>query len=101
MSSFYPLRPVDGRRGSAELTASKKRALLACLAGDGALYQYRGTWRGSAGAHDFISGITVADLVRDGLLVLATDAVAAPAQLTLLGKWYAHSSARELRRGGH
>src|SRR5437763_552802 len=100
MASFdCPSPPIESAP-PIKLTTSKRRALLACLAGDGALYRCGGAWRSSIPSNDPISGITVSDLIRDGLMVPSPTDRLAPAQLTLLGKWYAHSFARERRRAG-
>jgi hypothetical protein len=96
MGSFSPHSPpADQRVPVQKLSPSKRKALVACLASDGVLYRCNGAWA-SGGAGDIIFGITVADLIRDGLLALSTNHKRAPAQLTPLGKLYAERAASEL-----
>jgi len=60
----------DRRAPFEELSLIKRKALVACLQGDGILYKRSGAWTSSnVGPHaDRFSGVTVADLSRDGLL---------------------------------
>jgi ABC transporter substrate binding protein len=62
--------PAERRAPIAELTPTKRKALIVCFEGGGVLYKHFGVWspsRESLGEHR-IYGITVADLGRDGLL---------------------------------
>ena len=54
------------------LTRAKRAALVTCLHGGGTLYKQRGVWVPSPidASEQRISGITVADLGRDGMLAL-------------------------------
>jgi hypothetical protein len=60
-------RVEEPNRIYANLSAARQKALLTCLTHDG-LEKRAGTWGGAAGAT--ISGSTVADLARDGLLAI-------------------------------
>jgi hypothetical protein len=96
MEFQIPPSPIgDQRPPTQKLSLSKRKALVACLANDGMLYRCNGVWAAS-GTSDIIFGTTVADLIRDGLLALATSDKRAPAQLTPLGKLYAERAASEL-----
>jgi hypothetical protein len=97
MGSFNPPSPPADRRVPIEkLSTAKRQALVACLASDGMLYRCNGAWA-SSGTSDIICGITVADLIRDGLLALSSNDRRSPAQLTPLGKWYAEAASQEVR----
>jgi hypothetical protein len=84
----------DQRPATEKLSPAKRKALIACLAGDGTLRRCHGAWASSVA--DPIQGTTVADLIRDGLLERSTSEIRRPVQLTPLGKWYADSAASEL-----
>ena len=67
-----PERPPgsgENRALIAVLSPAKRAALVACLVADG-LNKRSGAWHGIAGGKP-ISGVTVADLARDGLLSLS------------------------------
>jgi hypothetical protein len=86
--------PID------DLSLAKRNALVACL-NTGGLYRKAGAWHGSCGGKP-LSGVTIADLARDGLLtVTKTDRVGS-AQLTKRGTWFARTVLRhhELRMEG-
>jgi hypothetical protein len=90
---------VDERRAPIEkLSSAKKRALVACLEGDGTLHRCHGAWSPDCdgGAKERIFGMTVADLIRDGMLALSTTDRRAPARLTPLGNWYAQTATNDL-----
>jgi hypothetical protein len=93
-SQFLSSAIDDQRLPTGMLSPSKRKALVACLANDGMLYRCNGAWAASE-ASDIIFGTTVADLIRDGLLALATSDKRAPAKLTPLGKCCAEAAARE------
>lgn len=78
-------QPASGelRALIAVLSPAKRAALVACLAADG-LHKQSGAWHGTAGGKP-ISGVTVADLGRDGLLALSSDHRLGFARLTELG----------------
>jgi hypothetical protein len=86
------LAASDERRApTAILSSAKRAALIACLNG-GSLHKRCGVWTGpcaSAGEKP-ISGVTVADLGRDGMLTL-TMLRGAAARLTTRGDWFART----------
>ena len=88
----------DERRApTAILSSAKRAALIACLNG-GSLHKQRGVWSPPlANVGDkAISGVTVADLGRDGMLTLSTLRESAHARLTPRGNWFARTVATEL-----
>jgi hypothetical protein len=93
------LQPAsDERRApTAILSSAKRTALIACLNG-GSLRRRCGIWTApSASVGDKpISGATVADLGRDGMLTLSVLHGSACARLTARGNWFAQTVATEL-----
>jgi len=87
--------PNEPRAPLSILTPAKCAALIACLNGGGTLHKQRGVWTpSSAGPCDKrISGITVADLRREGMLTLTMVGKHASAQLTTRGSWFARTAA--------
>src|SRR5438128_12621353 len=83
---------------SANLSPTKLRALVACLAADGTLHRCHGAWTpGPSGfSEERIPGMTVADLIRDGMLALTTHGRRSPAQLTALGREFAEAATARL-----
>jgi hypothetical protein len=77
----------------AVLSAAKQNALVACFNGNG-LRKKDGSWRGAPDSKA-ISGVTVADLARDGMLTLASDRRLISAQLTERGIWFARTLLEE------
>jgi hypothetical protein len=65
-----------------ELSSAKRTALLACWISKG-LQKSNGAWRGADDKP--ISGVTVADLSRDGLLTISKSNGVGVAQLTDAG----------------
>jgi hypothetical protein len=90
--SLLRLGPDEPRAPTAILSPAKREALCACLEG-GILVRQVGVWTSpSAGPGDKpISGITVADLGRDGMLVLNILRRSASAKLTGRGSWFART----------
>jgi hypothetical protein len=86
-----PLAPSEPRALIAILSVAKRNALLACFAAGG-LHKKDGAWRGAAGAKP-VSGVTVADLARDGMLT--TDHRLGTARLTERGSWFARTLLRD------
>jgi hypothetical protein len=71
------------------LSVTKRTAVIACFENSG-LQKRNGYWGGtSEGRH--ISGITVADLARDGLFSVITNRPHASARLTELGQYFART----------
>jgi hypothetical protein len=88
---------AERRAPTAILSPTKRVALIACLNG-GSLHKQCGAWTapcGSAGEKP-ISGVTVADLRRDGMLTLTMLRGSASARLTARGDWFARTVATEL-----
>jgi hypothetical protein len=71
------------------LSAAKRQALLTCF-NPGGLRKKAGAWHGTENAKP-ISGVTVADLARDGMLTLITEDRTCSAQLTERGIWFAQT----------
>jgi hypothetical protein len=80
---------------TAILSPAKRAALLACLKGGGILHKRHGAWVSeAAGADDKpVSGMTVADLSRDGMLTITMLGKSASAKLTTRGSWFARTAA--------
>ena len=99
-SSAAPLlQPTSDERGAptAILSSAKRAALIACLNG-GSLHRRCGVWTApfaSVGDKP-ISGATVADLGRDGMLTLSVLHGSASARLTARGNWFARTLATEI-----
>jgi hypothetical protein len=84
------------RQGGPERTA-----LIACLA-DGTLSKRCGVWT-SQSAHACgrrIAGVTVADLIREGMLTVSVLGRSASAWLTPRGSWFARTAAAEIASRG-
>jgi hypothetical protein len=79
------------------LSSAKRAALIASLNG-GSLHKRCGVWAAPfANVGDKpISGVTVADLGRDGMLTLTMLRGGAYARLTVRGNWFARTVATEL-----
>jgi len=86
------LGPGEPRAPTAILSPAKRAALCACLEG-GILVRQVGVWTSpSAGpVYRPISGVTVADLGRDGMLALNILRGSASAKLTGRGSWFART----------
>ena len=86
-----------GRRAPIEkLSPIKQRALVVCLEADGILHKCSGAWTPAhAESHERISGITVADLSRDGLLTITVIDNRVLARLTPRGTWFARTAASD------
>ena len=82
---------------TAILSPAKRTALIACLKGGGSLHKRYGVWVSEAAGTDDkpVSGMTVADLSRDGMLTITTLGKSASAQLTTRGSWFARTAAAE------
>ena len=91
----HQLAPNEPKAPIAILTPAKRAALIACLDGSGTLHKRRGVWTTDSGQAR-ISGTTVADLGRDGMLTLTVLGRQASARLTARGNWYARTVAIEM-----
>ena len=82
----------------AALSPTKRTALIECFNNNG-LHKSTGYWCGaSEGKH--ISGVTVADLGRDGIFSVIKNLRNGSARLTERGQWYAQTlieSANEMQ----
>ena len=92
------LTPDDARAPIDLLSPTKRAALIACLNGGGSLHKRWGAWAApSPSACDKpISGVTVADLGRDGMLTRSTLDGNASARLTTRGNWFARTAVTEM-----
>ena len=92
------LAPDEPRAPTDRLSPTKRAALIACLNGGGSLHKRCGAWAAfSASADDRpISGLTVADLGREGMLTLCRLAGTASARLTARGSWFARTAMTEM-----
>jgi myo-inositol catabolism protein IolC len=88
----------DARAPIDILSPAKRAALIACLNGRGVLHKRYGTWSpSSVGTLETrISGVTVADLSRDGMLIVTVIGRSASARLTARGAWFARTAATEI-----
>jgi hypothetical protein len=87
---------AEGRAPTAILSPAKRAALIACLNG-GSLHKRCGVWTAPCAStgEKPISGATVADLGRDGMLTLTVLRGSASARLTVRGDWFARTVATE------
>jgi hypothetical protein len=85
-----PLIVANKRRAPiAVLSPTKRIAVIECFNNDG-LHKRRGYWSGTPeGKH--ISGVTVADLARDGIFSVAINLRHGSARLTERGQWFART----------
>jgi len=90
---LLPLAPSEPRAMIAILSAAQRNALLACFTASG-LHKKDGAWHGPADGKP-VSGVTVADLARDGMLTLNTDRRLGSARLTERGNWFARTLLRD------
>ena len=79
----------EGQAPIAELSLSKRHALVSCF-NAGGLNKKDGAWHGPQGGKP-ISGITTADLARDGTLTLTVQHRNGSARLTERGDWFART----------
>ena len=84
-----PLTLDKGRAPVSLLSTTDRTALIECLK-HGALQKHKGFWHGSPGCKP-ISGNTVANLSRDGLLAVTKYDRYGSARLTERGKWFARA----------
>ena len=84
-----PRLPGEPRAPVAILSAAKHSALIACF-NAGELTKKNGAWHGLPEGKP-TSGVTIADLARDGMLTLSTQARVVSARLTEQGHWFART----------
>ena len=91
------LAAQEPRAPTANLSPTKRAALLAFVNGDGTLHKCAGVWRSpAAGASERpVFGVTVADLARDGMVTVTITGKMAVAALTPRGSWFARTAATE------
>src|SRR5260370_14022625 len=87
------LAPSEPRAPIAILSPAKRNALVACFNANG-LHKKDGAWHGPPDGKP-VSGVTVADLARDGMLTLTTDHRLSSARLTERGNWFARTLLRD------
>ena len=83
------LAPSEPRAPIAILSPAKRNALVACF-NAGGLHKKDGAWHGPPGGKP-VSGMTTADLARDGMLTVATNHQFGSARLTERGNWFART----------
>jgi hypothetical protein len=83
------LAPSEPRAPIAILSPAKRNALVACFTAGG-LHKKDGAWHGPPGGKP-ISGMTTADLARDGMLTVTTNHRIGSARLTERGNWFART----------
>ena len=81
------LAPSEPRAPIAILSPAKRNALVACF-NAGGLHKRDGAWHGLPGGKP-VSGMTTADLARDGMLTVTTNHRIGSARLTQRGNWFA------------
>jgi hypothetical protein len=88
--TLMPLVIANKRRAPvAVLSPTKRTAVIECFNNDG-LHKGRGYWWGTPeGKH--ISGVTVADLARDGIFSVFINLRHGSARLTERGQWFART----------
>ena len=91
------LAPQEPRAPTANLSPTKRAALIACVKGDGTLHKCMGVWKSPAaqGGERPVFGVTVADLARDGMVTVTVAGKHAVASLTPRGSWFARTAATE------
>src|SRR5499425_2108782 len=80
------LAPSEPRPPIAILSPAKRNALVAGFSAGG-LHKKGGAWHGPPGGKP-VSGMTTADLARDGMLTVTTNHRFGSAQLTERGNWF-------------
>jgi hypothetical protein len=86
---LFALAPGERRAPITFLSDSKQNALVVCV-NSGGLEKKNGAWHGTPGGKP-VSGITIADLARDGLMTVATKNRNGSARLTDRGNWFART----------
>ena len=88
-----PLDPSEPRAPTNILSKAKRSALITCLRA-GSLHKERGAWIPlcATAGNERISGITVADLRRHGMMTLTALGRHASARLMARGIWFARTA---------
>jgi hypothetical protein len=89
-SELLPLLARNERRAEISLLSPAKRTALIESFNNNGLHKQKGCWHGSSDSKP-ISGSTVADLRRDGMLAVTTNRQHGSAQLTVRGSWFART----------
>src|SRR5262249_56974638 len=84
-----PAAKAAPRAPIAFLSPAKRNALVACF-NAGGLHKKDGVSHGLPGGKP-VSGMTIADLARDGMLTVTTNHRFGSAQLTERGNWFART----------
>src|SRR5262245_36165168 len=88
-SRLLLLAPVEPRAPLAILSAGKRTSLVGSF-NAGGLHKKAGAWHGPPDCRP-VSGMTTADLARDGMLTVTTNHRFGSAQLTERGNWFART----------
>jgi hypothetical protein len=83
------LAPNEPPAPIASLSPAKRNALVACI-NAGGLYKKAGAWHGPFGGKP-LSGATIANLARDGMMTVTTNHRLGSAKLTGRGNWFART----------
>ena len=83
------LAPNEPAAPIANLSPAQRNALIACI-NAGGLYKQAGAWHGPFGGKP-LSGVTIANLARDGMLTVTTNHRLGSAKLTRRGNWFART----------
>ena len=83
------LAPGEPRAQIAILSPAKRNALVSCF-NAGGLHKKDGAWHAPIGGMA-LSGVTIADLARDGMLTVTKIDRLGSAQLTERGNWFART----------
>ena len=83
------LAPNEPPAPIANLSPAQRNALIACI-NAGGLYKQAGGWHGPFGGKP-LSGVTIANLARDGMLTVTTNHRLGSAKLTGRGNWFART----------
>jgi hypothetical protein len=88
------LGPTEPRAQVDILSPAKREALIACLE-SGSLHRHCGAWVPAISdqRRRRVSGVTIADLARDGMLTIEGRTTA---RLTARGSWFARTAADNL-----
>ena len=83
------LAPNEPPAPIANLSPAQRNALVACI-NAGGLYKKAGAWHGPFGGKP-LSGATIANLARDGMMTVTTNHRLGSAKVTGRGNWFART----------